>query len=290
MAKQTILVTGSSGQLGSELNDIYSNYPQYDFWFLSRTEFSIDDIELARSVFEKYHPAYLINCAAYTAVDKAEVEKETADRINGYAVGDLAKLCKDFNTKFIHISTDYVFSGTASSPLKESDPVDPVNAYGYGKLLGEQLAFRNNPDSVVIRTSSVYSHHGKNFVKTMMRLMEEKESISVVSDQLGSPTYAADLAEAIMLLISSGKWSPGIYNYSNEGHISWHDFAIEIRDQTGSSCVVKAISTSGFPTPAKRPAYSVLDKTKIIETYGIEPKEWKESLKLCLAKIRISRI
>lgn len=285
MSKHSILVTGSGGQLGSELADLHGNYPSYEFIFFSRNEFPIDSIESSTEIFEKYQPAYLINCAAYTAVDKAETETSMADDINGKAVGDLASLCMKFGTRFIHISTDYVFNGTATTPLKESDPVDPVNAYGRGKLLGEELALKNDPESIIIRTSWVYSHYGKNFVKTMLRLMGDKESISVVADQLGSPTYAADLAEAIMSIIKSGKWVAGIYHFSNDGHISWHDFATEIRDQIGSSCQVKAISTHEFPTPAKRPAYSVLDKTKITETYNIELKNWKDSLHTCLQKL-----
>jgi dTDP-4-dehydrorhamnose reductase len=286
MLSNKILVTGSNGQLGSELKELASLYPQFEFVFSDREELSINDRIAVQREFEKQAPAYLINCAAYTAVDKAETDKEAANDINGAAVGILATSCKQFGTKLIHISTDYVFNGNASQPLKETDKVDPVNAYGATKLLGEQLAIENNPESIIIRTSWVYSFHGKNFVKTMMRLMNEKESIGVVNDQIGSPTYAADLADAIMKIIISEKWEAGIYNYSNEGVISWFDFANEIKRLINSSCVVNPLATEQFPTPAKRPKYSVLDKTKIQETFSIQLKDWKASLKACIKKLQ----
>jgi dTDP-4-dehydrorhamnose reductase len=286
MASNTILVTGSNGQLGNELKELASAYSQFQFVFLSREQLSIADKSSVEKIFNQYNPSYLINCAAYTAVDKAESEKELANEINGTAVGILATACKQYRTKLIHISTDYVFNGNATTPLKETDEVDPVNAYGASKLLGEQLAIQNESDSIIIRTSWVYSFYGKNFVKTMMRLMSEKESIGVVNDQIGSPTYAADLAQAILQIITSGKWQPGIYNYSNEGVISWFDFASEIKRLIGSSCVVNPLSTEQFPTPAKRPKYSVLDKTKIQQAFSIQLKNWKKSLKICIDKLK----
>ena len=288
MASNKILVTGSNGQLGNELKELSSAYPQFKFVFFSREKLALNDKSAVEKVFREYEPAFLINCAAYTAVDKAESEKDQAEEINGRAVGFLAATCKSFGTKLIHISTDYVFNGKATSPLKENDDVDPVNAYGASKLLGEQLALENNPDTVIIRTSWVYSFYGKNFVKTMIRLMNEKESISVVSDQIGSPTYAADLAEAIMDIITSGKWEAGIYNFSNEGVISWFDFANEIKRLTGSACIINSVATIQFPTPAKRPKYSVLDKTKIQETYSVQLKDWKQSLKVCIGKMDVA--
>jgi dTDP-4-dehydrorhamnose reductase len=281
-----ILVTGSNGQLGSELRELASSWPQYQFIFLTREQMPVNDVAVIKKTFEEYHPAYLINCAAYTAVDQAESEKELANEINGIAVGDLAATCKMYDAKFIHISTDYVFNGNATNPLREADEVDPVNAYGASKLLGEQLALQNNPDSIIIRTSWVYSFYGKNFVKTMMRLMNEKESIGVVNDQVGSPTYAADLAEAIMQIISSNKWQGGIYNYSNEGVITWFDFANEIKNLISSNCVVNALTSEQFPTPAKRPKYSVLDKSKIQRTFSVQLKDWKDSLKVCVDKLK----
>jgi dTDP-4-dehydrorhamnose reductase len=286
MPKPLTLVTGANGQLGNEIKDLSSSYPQFNFVFFGREEFPVNNEQIAGKIFSQYKPSYLLNCAAYTAVDKAETEKEKAKEINGDAVGTLALLSKKFGVKFIHISTDYVFNGEARQPLKEEATVDPVNYYGESKLLGEQLAFQNHPDSVIIRTSWVYSSYGNNFVKTMMRLMGEKESIGVVNDQTGSPTYAADLAEGLLKIINGDKWVPGIYNYSNDGIITWFEFATAIRDLTGSSCAVKPISTEQFPTPAKRPAYSVLDKTKITETYGVKIKDWKESLQVCLKKLQ----
>ena len=280
-----IIVTGSNGQLGSELKEISNQYSQFNFYFFTRAELSITEVSALKQVFAAHQPKYFINCAAYTAVDNAEKEKDAAFEINGTAVGNIAALCTQYNCKLIHISTDYVFDGNATSPLKETDPVDPVNAYGESKLLGEQLALQNNPESIVIRTSWVYSSYGKNFVKTMVRLMNERENIGVVSDQLGSPTYAADLRKAIMDIITSGKWVAGIYHYSNEGIISWFEFATEIKALLNSSCIVNPITTSQFPTPAKRPAYSGLDKSKIRNTFGLSLSNWKKSLKICIEKL-----
>jgi dTDP-4-dehydrorhamnose reductase len=285
MTPPTILVTGSNGQLGSELRALSSLHPQYRFQFFSREEFPIDEPETVRRVFDQVHPAYLVNCAAYTAVDKAESEIQLAEKINGIAVGSLASICREQGTKFIHISTDYVFNGSASESLKETDAADPVNAYGASKLKGEELAIQQNPESVILRTSWVYSVYGKNFVKTMIRLMQERPSISVVEDQVGSPTNAADLAETIMQIIGSGKWLPGIYHFSNEGVISWYDFAVAIKNLTGSDCQVQPIVTAQYPTPARRPHYSVLDKSKIKSAYGIELKNWEDSLQRCIAQL-----
>jgi dTDP-4-dehydrorhamnose reductase len=281
-----IIVTGSNGQLGSELKELAVQYPSINFIFLSRNELSIGDRQSLEHAFQLHQPGYFINCAAYTAVDKAEEEKELAFDINGSSVGVIAELCRQNNCRLIHISTDYVFDGNSRQPLTEADQVDPVNAYGESKLLGEQLALKNNPDTIIIRTSWVYSFYGKNFVKTMMRLMKEKESIGVVNDQVGSPTYAADLANAILQIISSGKWVPGIYHYSNEGVLSWFNFAVEIKTLINSSCKVNPITSEQFPTPAKRPAYSVLDKTKIQATYPVQIKDWKESLQICVKKLQ----
>jgi len=279
---EKILVTGSNGQLGTELRMLSNQYSQYQFVFFDRSIWPIENESLSKKIFEEHHPDYLINAAAYTAVDKAEQEVEIANQINGQAVGQLAALCKEFHTKFIHVSTDYVFDGNASSPLKESDKVDPLNAYGASKLLGEELCLQSNPDSIIIRTSWVYSSFGKNFVKTMLRLMAERDSLNVVADQIGSPTYAADLAEAIMQIIAHQNWQAGMYNYSNEGVISWADFAKEIASHAGLTCTVNSITTTQYPTPAKRPKYSVLDKTKIQQAYNIQLKDWKASLQKCL--------
>lgn len=285
-----ILVTGANGQLGKELKKLSSLFPAFNFTFLSREDLAIHHFELTRNSFKVYQPDYCINCAAYTNVDKAESETELAFLINGESVGVLAAVCKEHNCKFIHISTDYVFDGTAGVPYKEDSSVNPVNAYGESKLNGEQQALQFNSDSIIIRTSWVYSEFGKNFVKTMLRLMNEKEEINVVNDQIGSPTYAADLAEAILQIITFNIQHPtskiqGTYNYSNEGIISWYDFAVAIKELTGSRCKINPITTSEFPTPAKRPHYSVLDKTKIQRTFDISLKDWKQSLAVCLKKL-----
>jgi dTDP-4-dehydrorhamnose reductase len=280
--KQKILVTGSNGQLGKELKKLSLSFPQIDFIFLSREDLPIHHFELVRNYFKGYHPQYIINCAAYTAVDRAETEKDLAFQVNAEAVGVLAAVCKEYHARFIHISTDYVFDGTATTPYKEDSATNPQGVYGASKLEGEKQAVQLNPDSIIIRTSWVYSEYGKNFVKTMLKLMQEKEEINVVDDQVGSPTYAADLAEVIMQIISSQQWKPGIYHYSNDGVISWYGFAGAIKELSGSTCKINPIATSDFPTPAKRPAYSVLDKTKIQQTFGIELKGWKQGLAVCL--------
>ena len=267
--RSKILVTGSNGQLGKELKKIAPSFPLFDFIFLSREDLPIHHFEMARTYFKTYQPQYLINCAAYTAVDRAEQEKDLAFQVNAEAVGVLAAICKENHTKFIHISTDYVFDGTATVPYKEDSLTNPQSVYGASKLQGEQQALQFNPDSIIIRTSWVYSEYGKNFVKTMLKLLLEKEEISVVNDQFGSPTYAANLAEIIMQIITAQHWDAGIYNYSNEGIISWYDFAVAIKELVGSSCKINPVSTSEYPTTAKRPAYSVLDKTKIQNTFSV---------------------
>lgn len=281
-----ILVTGSNGQLGSELRELAQDYPQYKFVFFSRSELAIENAEEVERAFALLHPNFVINCAAYTAVDKAEAEKEQALAVNATAVALLAKTSKKHGAKFIHVSTDYVFDGTSREPLREDAPVSPVNFYGATKLKGEEEAQKENADSIIIRTSWVYSFYGKNFLKTMLRLMAEKESISVVADQWGSPTYAADLAEAILHIIESGNWQPGIYHFSNEGVINWAQFADEIRKLSNSACKVQYITTEEYPTPARRPAYSVMDKSKILSAYGIMIKPWQVSLQACLQKLK----
>ena len=289
--KSKILVTGGNGQLGKELREFSSLHTGLDFVFLSREELPIHQFELVRNYFNTLKPAYCINCAAYTAVDKAESEKDLAFQINGEAVGVLAAVCKEHNTKLIHISTDYVFNGEASYPYTENFPTDPINIYGASKLEGEKQAMELNPGSIIIRTSWLYSSLGKNFVKTMVKLMSEKDEVKVIKDQLGSPTNAADLAETIFNIIGYCHlqiydWSPGIYNFSNEGIISWYDFAKAIKEITASPCDIKPISTAQYPTPAKRPAYSVLDKTKIQRTFGIKLKKWKDSLRTCISNMQ----
>jgi len=284
--RKKILVTGANGQLGMEIQQLAKTYPLFEFIFTTREEMPLDNPEAIHNLIAKHQPQYFINCAAHTAVDKAESEKELAYKINAEAPGIIAKACKGNNVQLIHISTDYVFNGTGSVPYKEDDATDPVNLYGDSKLQGEKNVMQFNPGSIIIRTAWVYSEFGKNFVKTMLRLMADKDQISVVSDQSGTPTYAADLAEAILQIISSQQWAPGIYHFSNEGNITWYDFAVAIKELSGSHCKVNPIPTSQYPTPAKRPFYSVLDKTKIRQTFNIPPKDWKASLSVCLQKLK----
>jgi dTDP-4-dehydrorhamnose reductase len=291
-----ILVTGANGQLGKELRDLAPLFPRFHITFLSREDMPIHHFELVRNYFKTLQPDYCINCAAYTAVDRAETEKELAYQVNGEAAGVLAAVCKENGTRLFHISTDYVFDGTATTPYTENFPPHPVNVYGASKLEGEKQAMQLNTDVIIIRTSWVYSSYGKNFVKTMLRLMNEKNEVSVVNDQIGSPTYAADLAKVIIKIISDcspgnnreqhTNWKPGIYNFSNDGIISWYDFALAIKEITGGSCKINPLTTSEYPTPAKRPAYSVLDKTKIQKTFSIKLKNWRESLADCIQKIK----
>jgi dTDP-4-dehydrorhamnose reductase len=290
MAKPTILVTGANGQLGKEIQQLEKAYPLFTFLFLSRADLPIHHFELVSNFFAASKPAFCINCAAYTAVDKAETEKDLAMLVNAEAVGVLASVCKLYKTRFIHISTDYVFDGSSSVPYKEDHPTNPVNFYGQTKLKGEELCLVHEPESIVIRTSWVYSEFGNNFVKTMIRLMKEKESINVVSDQRGAPTYAADLAKLILHIIeatnSSGSfWKAGVYHYSNKGNISWYDFAVAIKDAIGSSCKVNPIPTTAYPTPAKRPSFSAFDTQKIQAAFGINIPAWEDSLKICIRQI-----
>lgn len=274
-------MTGKNGQLGNELQVLSKQHSGFDYIFTDSAELDITDHAKVDEFFERHKPVISINAAAYTAVDKAETDKETALKINADAVGNLAKNCAKVSARFIHVSTDYVFDGTASTPYTEDHPVNPVNFYGESKLKGEQLALEKLPSAIIIRTSWVYSVFGNNFVKTMLRLMKERESINVINDQFGSPTYAADLAAVIMQIASQEKTPGGIYHFSNDGIISWYDFAVTIRDIAALKCNVNPIDTSGYPTPAKRPAYSVMSKEKI-KLLGVQFKDWKKSLQQCI--------
>ena len=240
---------------------------------------------LVRNFFKASSPDALVNCAAYTAVDRAESEKDLAMAVNAEAPGNLAAICREHGTRLIHISTDYVFDGKARSPYREDDPTGPTSVYGLSKRDGEKAVLEADPDAIVIRTSWVYHEHGKNFVRTMIRLMRERERVGVVDDQYGSPTYAGDLAECIVRILESDKPVPGVYNFSNEGDITWYEFAVAIREIIHSPCAVEAITTEQYPTPAPRPAYSVLSKEKICTTYGIRLVPWRESLEKCIGRI-----
>lgn len=277
-----VLVTGANGQLGKCLKDVSHLYPDTNFLFMGRENFGLEQFEMVRTVLETVRPDWVINAAAYTAVDKAEVETALAFLINGEAVGHLAQVCAEVGSRLIQVSTDYVFDGSASTPYREDDPVNPVGVYGASKLQGETLAMQHAPESIIVRTSWVYSQHGHNFVKTMLRLMKERETIGVVNDQFGSPTYAGDLAMALLRICNHPRHVPGIFHYSNQGVISWYDFAVRIRQLSGYSCTVHPITTADYLTPAKRPAWSVLDCSKIGNIYGCLPPPWILSLEKCM--------
>ncbi|MDG2433295.1 dTDP-4-dehydrorhamnose reductase [Flavobacterium sp.] len=279
---QKILVTGATGQLGSEFKVLSKNYPQYEWFFANRMQVSLHKINLLEEQLKNIQPNIILNCGAYTAVDKAETEHELADIVNHQSVGVLAKYAKINSIKLVHISTDYVFDGTSSIALNEDALTNPINVYGMTKRAGEVAALSINANVIIIRTSWVYSRFGNNFVKTMRRLLIERDSIEVVNDQIGSPTYAADLAQVVIDIVQTEKWTPGIFNYSNEGSISWYEFALAIQEITEDKCEVKGIPSTSYPTPAARPAYSLLDKNKIKEIYNVAVPYYKESLKKCL--------
>lgn len=277
-----VLVTGANGQLGQSIKSIANKYPTIQFIYTDFYEMDITNIESCTNAFLKYQPQFCINTAAYTAVDKAESESEKAHLINGIGSENLAKVCKENDTILLHISTDFIFDGTSKKPYLESDFPNPQSVYGQTKLEGE-IAIQNTWEKhFIIRTSWVYSQFGANFMKTMLRLASERDSLSVVSDQIGTPTNAVDLAEVLLTIIKSPithhPSSFGIYNFSNEGVCSWYDFAAAIFHQKELKIDLTPIPTSAYPTPAKRPAYSVLDKTKIKNTFNIEVNEWKTSL------------
>lgn len=285
-ATKKILVTGANGQVGKEIQAVCNSLKGYEFIFLSKADMPINQFELVRHIFNTIKPAYCINCAAYTAVDKAEIERDLAFQINGEAAGVLAAICLEHETRLVHISTDYVFDGNGNTPYSETDTTHPVNTYGASKLMGEEEILKFNPNAIIIRTSWVYSAFGNNFVKTMLRLMKEKQEIKVVNDQWGSPTFAADLAMAILNIISQQEWKPGIYHFSNEGIINWYQFATAIKEIIGAPVTINPVPTSEYPTPAKRPAYSVLNKSRIQQAFGITLNPWKESLANCINQIQ----
>ncbi len=280
-----VLVTGANGQLGSEIKQLANNYPNFNFVFTDIDDFPLDDSQVIISNFNRIQPNIVINCAAYTAVDKAQQDVEVADAINHLAIATLATLCTEFESKLVHISTDYVFDGLSPIAYKEEDQPNPKSVYGSTKLAGEISCLKNCPTSIIIRTAWVYSEFGNNFVKTMLRLMTERDTLSVVNDQVGSPTYAADLAQVILTILDSNQWTAGIYHYSNAGEISWFDFANDIKEIANKDCEIKGIPAANYPTPAERPAYSLLDKSKIKAVYGIEAIDYKISLKKMMSRL-----
>jgi dTDP-4-dehydrorhamnose reductase len=281
-----VLVTGAAGQLGLAIQYIAPNYSDCQFIFASSKELDITNQDHVNSFFESNTIDFCINAAAYTAVDKAETEPEKVVLINVVGPKNLAKACKKYQTKLIHISTDFVFDGKLNKPYLETDLTNPLGVYGQTKLEGEKAIIENMDQYIILRTSWVYSQFGNNFMKTMLRLAQERDSLSIVVDQIGSPTNAVDLASVIMDIINHFQLSAfnfessfGTYNYSNEGIASWYDFAVAIFEANNVSIDVKPILTTAFPTPAKRPKYSVLDKTKIKQTFNINIRSWQEALR-----------
>lgn len=282
-----ILVTGHKGQLGNEIRSIAGNYPDYDFLFTDLEELDITNSEAVEFLIKQNSISCIINVAGYTAVDKAESEPEFADLVNGTAVGILAEAAAKYNALFIHISTDYVFDGKGYRPLVETDKPAPVSAYAKSKYLGEKLILQNANKAVILRTSWLYSSFGHNFVKSMLKYGKEKDVLNVVFDQIGTPTYAADLAKVILDLIPT--WlnlkKIEIYHFSNEGACSWYDFTKTILEIAGIDCKVNPIETKDYPLPAERPFYSIMSKEKIKKEFDIEIPYWKDSLKICLDKL-----
>jgi len=294
-----ILVTGKNGQLGQSINKIVNtgngknNYQQdNEFIFVGREELDLSKKESIASYFDNNNFDVIINCGAYTAVDRAEEEQNLTNQVNHLAIKQLARIAKEQKAKLIHISTDYVFDGTGSKPYKETDKTNPINVYGKTKLAGEKALQEIMPtNAMIIRTSWVYSEYGNNFVKTMLRLGKERDEINVVSDQIGSPTYATDLAKAILKIIDNRDYqdkdrATEIYHHSNKGEISWYDFAKEIFKLAKIDCKVSPITTEQYPTPAKRPRNTLMSKDKIIEEFSLEILDWKKSLETCITILK----
>ena len=285
MAMHKILITGANGQLGWELGQLAAAYPAFEFVLVDRSQLDLSFPETFEKIIQTIAPDCIVNTAAYTAVDKSETEKELSYTVNATAVQALASICKNLAIPFITYSTDYVFDGEATAPYETTTKVDPVNYYGSTKAAGETMAMEANENTIIIRTSWVFSSHGNNFVKTMMRLMKERAQLNIVADQKGRPTYAKDLAIATMKMIeamNAGKSIKGVYHYANQGETTWYDFAAKIKAIAGLSCDLQPIETKDFPTPAKRPAYSVLDTSRIEEDLAIDIRHWEDALKDCM--------
>jgi dTDP-4-dehydrorhamnose reductase len=285
---KNILVTGGNGQLGSSLRNISESFPGFSFSFIDYEDLNLANADRVNEFFSSHHFDYIINCAAFTAVDLAESQPDEAFNVNAGIPLILAGIAVFYEIRILHISTDYVYDGTLSLPHTENETPAPASVYARSKLEGEKVLW-NNPWAVIIRTSWLYGEFGKNFLKTMLRLGKERKELGMVFDQTGTPTYSGDLARTLMEIISfseKNNFIPGIYNYSNEGVCSWYDFAREIMIQSGRTCSVYPIRTHEYPLPAKRPEYSVLDKSKIKHTFGIEIPHWKDSLSIALANLK----
>ncbi len=282
-----ILITGGKGQLGQSIQSIEKKHSDFEFIYTDVEDLDICNINSLREFCTNNDFQYLVNCAAYTAVDKAEEEQELAKKINTDALENIGIVAAEKNIKVLHVSTDYVFDGKNFKPYTEDQEAVPASVYGQTKLIGEQLLLKNQPESIVVRTAWLYSEFGNNFVKTMIRLGKEREALNVVADQIGSPTYAVDLADALLQIIAKvenkeSELISGIYHYSNEGICSWYDFTINIHQIMGINCNVSPIESKDYPTAAPRPFYSVLNKTKIKTTFKITIPYWKTSLERCL--------
>lgn len=286
---KNILITGANGQLGNEMRVLSEENKEYTYFFTDVAELDICNEQAVMDFVKANDIHVIVNCAAYTAVDKAEENIEFCTKLNADAVGYLAKAAEANQAEFIQISTDYVFDGTAHTPYRETEPTCPNSVYGSTKLAGEQNALTLCSRAMVIRTAWLYSTFGNNFVKTMIRLGKERDSLGVIFDQIGTPTYARDLARAIYAAIRQGV-TPGVYHFSNEGVCSWYDFTKAIHRLAGiKDCKVNPLHTEEYPTPAKRPHYSVLDKSKIKATFGIEVPYWEESLQECIAQLIVDK-
>jgi dTDP-4-dehydrorhamnose reductase len=279
------LVLGASGQLGQCLKAVAAKRNINFLEFPDENEGNILDVTGLKSLFERVQPKYVINCAAYTAVDKAEDEVDICRAVNKTGALNIAVVCKEFNATLVHVSTDFVFEGDIVDLLKEDDLAEPISIYGLTKLEGEQDIVANLPEHYILRTSWLYSEFANNFVKSMLKFGAERDFLNIICDQIGTPTYGVDLAGAILNIIKSGKTEYGIYHYSNEGAISWYDFAKAIFDISGTQVIVRPIPTSEYPTKATRPKFSVMDKSKIKAVFGIEVPYWRDSLIKCIDKL-----
>ncbi|UOQ54983.1 dTDP-4-dehydrorhamnose reductase [Hymenobacter cellulosivorans] len=281
----SVLVFGASGQLGQCLAHVARERSMTELVFLPEAQANILDPAGLQAIFAEHRPAYAINCAAYTAVDKAEDEVDIARKVNRDGVANLSKLCAEHGTTLIHISTDFVFAGTGNQPLVETDETAPISVYGLTKLEGEQVIPEFTDRYFVLRTSWLYSEYAGNFVKTMLKLGRERDELRVIWDQLGTPTYAIDLAGCILSIIADGNQQFGTYHYSNEGVTSWYDFATTIFELSKTAVKTTPIRTAEYPTKATRPAYSVMDKTKAKTQLGVAIPHWQESLRVCISRL-----
>ena len=290
LVQKNVLVTGASGQLGSELKDFADQHEsKFHYFYTGSTDLDITQLEAVRNFVQQHSIEYIVNCAAYTLVDLCESNVDLCNAVNDLGAENLAKVATEFNCKLIHISTDYVFDGNATEPYPEDSPINPLSVYGKAKVKAEKAVMSIAPNSIIIRTAWLYSAYKVNFVKTMLRLMRERDELSIVSDQHGTPTYAGDLAEAITIILEnaeSGEWKQGIYHFSNLGETTWFGFAEKIKQFANiEGCQLKPIETKDYPTAAVRPLYTVLDKTKIQDTFHFIIPHWEESLEKFLNKL-----